>query len=152
MPSLSHRETPPRSPTELPDTTSSSAPTPGAPTTSFPVSSAAPLLHRRRSLSLGLRHRGTPRPLALVSPLLSPASKPVRHPVDLLSGHSTATHRPAGFHWQVTGPDGGEDLPCFTSGRKAPWVGLGRPWPNGLGPFQPWLFFFSGINSKFNSN
>jgi hypothetical protein len=50
-PSLSHHEMPHRSPSELPITALSSAPTPGAPPTSLPTPSAAPLLHHRRSSS-----------------------------------------------------------------------------------------------------
>jgi hypothetical protein len=85
-PLLSHHETQPRSPFELPNTVPSSTQTPGAPSTSLPVHSAAPLLHHRRSSLLGLHRCGTP----LIS-----ATKPGRYPAGLLSGHSTATHRPS---------------------------------------------------------
>jgi hypothetical protein len=89
--SLSHHKPPPRSPSEPPDTAPSSAPTPGAPSTPLPVPSAAPLLHHCHSPPHGLRHRGTP---ALMSPPLSSTVNSVHHPIGLLSGHSTADHRP----------------------------------------------------------
>jgi hypothetical protein len=58
-PSLSHCEMPPWSLSEPPVTTLSSALTPGAPSTSVSVPSAASLLHHRRSPPLGLHRRGT---------------------------------------------------------------------------------------------
>jgi hypothetical protein len=43
--------------------------------------------------------------------------------------------------------------PASASGRKAPWDGPGRPWPNGLGPFQQYfIYLLFKINSKFNLN
>jgi hypothetical protein len=50
-------------------------------------------------------------------------------------------------------PKGEKSSPASASGRKAPWAGLGRPWPNGLGPFQQYfIYLLFRINSKFNSN
>jgi hypothetical protein len=64
-PSLSHREMMPRSPSELPVTTPSSAPTPGAPQTSLPVPSAALPLHHHLSSLAEPSHRGQPTPAIL---------------------------------------------------------------------------------------
>jgi hypothetical protein len=64
-PSLSHHETPPRSPSELPVNAPSSTSTSGAPPTSLPTPSAAPLLHHRRSSSVELSHHGQPVPAIL---------------------------------------------------------------------------------------
>jgi hypothetical protein len=150
--SLSCHETLPWSPSKPLDTAPSFAPTLGAPSTSLPTPSAAPLLHHRRSTAIA-PHRSvcaTVESYAPVNPPLSSATKLVCHPTSLLSGHSTAVHRPAGFHRQVTGADRGEDLPCFSLEPKGS-VGWARKavakwaWPI---PTVPFLFF--RINSKFN--
>jgi hypothetical protein len=89
-PSLSHCEMPPWSLSEPPVTTLSSALTPGAPSTSVSVPSAASLLHHRRSPPLGLHRRGT-RHSGEPSPLFGRQTGP--SPAGLLSGHSTVAHR-----------------------------------------------------------
>jgi hypothetical protein len=57
LPSLSHREMPPQTPSELSVTAPSSAPMPGASPTSFPVASAAPPLHHHRPSPADPSHR-----------------------------------------------------------------------------------------------
>jgi hypothetical protein len=64
-PSLSHHQTLPRSPSKLPITAPSSAPTSGAPVTYLPAPSAAPPLHHHRSSRAEPSHRGQPAPVLL---------------------------------------------------------------------------------------
>jgi hypothetical protein len=70
----SHREMPHWPPSKLPDTALSSAPTPGAPSTSLPAPSAAPLLHQRRSSPADQSHCGQP-----TSALLRPSQPHPKH-------------------------------------------------------------------------
>jgi hypothetical protein len=136
LPSLSCRKPPPWSPFEPPNTTPSSAPTPGAPSTPLPAPLAAPLRHHRRSPPLGLCRHGNPytdEPLPPQTPQIGPS----RHLLPL------ATATPPliiGCHQNRPAPSAPHAMelssPASASGRKAPWAGPGRPWPNGLGPFQ----------------
>jgi hypothetical protein len=138
-PSLSHREMPPRSPSELPVTTLSSALTLGAPQTSLPAPSAAPPLHHRRSslvepshhglLALALLRPSRPHPKHRVAEYILPnRSNPTGDPYSGLPP-SRPHHRPAS---PLRGPHG-EPLCrlCLKSKPSppglAPWHLLPRP-------------------------
>jgi hypothetical protein len=90
-PSLSCHEMLPRSPSELPDT--ARAPhrrweLPRPPYRRPRLLLRSTTIAARRSVCAAIE------PLAPVSPPLSSAAKPVRHPAGLLSGHSTTAHWP----------------------------------------------------------
>jgi hypothetical protein len=89
--SLSHCETPPRSPSELPVTALSSAPTSGAPRTSLLMPSAAPLLHHRRSSLAKLSHRRQHAPALLRPSQPHPKHRSTKY---ILPNHSDPTGDP----------------------------------------------------------
>jgi hypothetical protein len=89
----------------------------------------------------------TVEPPAPVSPPLSSAAKPVRHPTGLLSATPPPPTGRLDFTDKSPVPTGENASPASALGRKAPWARPGRPWPNGLGPFQQYPFLLFRINS-----